>query len=129
MSSEKNTQETNTDPAEVMGMKPNTYCMLLHLSQLTSFISGGLGIIAPIVMWVIAKDKSPLVDAHGKNVMNWLISALIYGLISLVLIIVGIGILLLIALVILDIVFAIIGALKANEGVVWKYPLSIPFFK
>jgi uncharacterized Tic20 family protein len=40
-----------------------------------------------------------------------------------------IGILLVPVLVVLNIVFPIIGGLKANEGVVWKYPLSIPFFK
>ncbi|MFV0391752.1 MAG: DUF4870 domain-containing protein [Paludibacteraceae bacterium] len=29
----------------------------------------------------------------------------------------------------MDIIFTIIGALKANDGVVWNYPLSIKFFK
>jgi len=39
-----------------------------------------------------------------------------------------IGIPLLIALAILAIVFPIVAAIKANNGQVWKYPLSIPFF-
>jgi uncharacterized Tic20 family protein len=34
-----------------------------------------------------------------------------------------------VALVIIGIVFPIIGGIKANNGEVWKYPLSIPFFK
>ncbi len=34
-----------------------------------------------------------------------------------------------IALLVMELVTTIIGALKANEGVVYKYPMSIPFIK
>jgi len=104
--------------------------MLLHLSQLLALMTGGLGIVAPIVMWAIAKDKSPQVDRHGKIVLNWIISCLIYGAVSVILIAVIIGALLLIVLGILAIVFPIIGAMKANnDGTAWDYPLSIKFFR
>jgi uncharacterized Tic20 family protein len=46
-----------------------------------------------------------------------------------ILILAIIGIPLLIALMVLMVVFPIIGAVKANDGKVWKYPLSIPFLK
>jgi len=129
---EMNLSEVNSREADVMGMKPNTYCMLLHLSQLLSCMSASvpfLGLIAPIVLWVIAKDKNAQVDQHGKIAMNWQISCLIYYAVSAVLIIAIIGVFLLPVVIVLGIVFPIIGAVKANEGTVWKYPLSIPFFK
>jgi uncharacterized Tic20 family protein len=40
-----------------------------------------------------------------------------------------VGILLLIALGIVAIVFPIIGAVKANNGELWEYPLTIKFLK
>jgi uncharacterized Tic20 family protein len=157
MTSDTNTPETsvpntNFPNTDVFGMKPNSYCMLLHLSQLLNFLSGGfpfLGIIVPIVLWMIGKDKSPQVDQHGKIVLNWLISLFIYAAIGMAIAVVlsiftiaiaigtgfpmPIGFILfgpIVLLVwILMAVFPIIGAVKANEGTAWKYPLSIPFFK
>ena len=40
-----------------------------------------------------------------------------------------VGFLTMFALVLVSIIFPIIGAIKASEGEVWPYPLSIPIFK
>jgi uncharacterized Tic20 family protein len=77
----------------------------------------------------VKKDELPGIDVHGKNVANWILSKIIYAVISLILVLAIIGIPLLIALGVISIIFPIIGAIKANNGEVWKYPLSIPFFK
>ncbi len=114
-------------PLQLWGMNENTYGMLLHLSQLLSF--SGAGIAVPIIMWAVNKDKSGTVDRHGKNVLNWLISELIYAIGCAVLCLVLIGIPLAVALVVIGIVFPIIGAVKANNGDEWKYPMSIAFLK
>ena len=66
---------------------------------------------------------------HAKAALNWQFSALIYTIISFVLIIVLIGIVLLVVIGVLNLVFSIIAAVKAGNGEVWKYPLSIKFFK
>jgi uncharacterized Tic20 family protein len=58
-----------------------------------------------------------------------MISAIIYAIISMILMIVGIGFLLLAALGLVSLIFPIIGGVKASEGEVWPYPLSIKFFK
>lgn len=103
--------------------------MFLHLSQLLNFIIPFGGIIAPIVFWQIKKDEIPGLDAHGKMIANWLISAAIYGAISFVLAFVLIGFLGFIALAVMGVVFPIIGGIKANNGELWEYPLSIKFLK
>jgi uncharacterized Tic20 family protein len=103
--------------------------MLLHLSQLLVFLIPGLGLVAPVILWAINKDKDSLVDRHGKIVMNWILSWIIYVAVSVILIFVGIGMIILPVLSILGIVFPIIGGVKANDGIEWKYPLCIPFFK
>ena len=108
------------------GMDEKTYCTLMHLSQLLTF--SGLGIIAPIVMWVLSKDQSDVTRRHGAAMMNWLISSLIYGVVAGVLVMVFVGFFLLLVLAVLQLVFPIIAALKAKDGIVWSYPLAIKFF-
>lgn len=103
--------------------------MFLHLSQLLNFLIPFGGIIAPIVLWQMKKDEMPALDAHGKMVTNWLISAMIYGIVSAVLSIILVGFLLLLALGIMTVVFPIIGGIKANNGELWEYPLTIKFLK
>jgi len=152
MSSEINTPDTPAMDTDIFGMKPNTYCMLLHFSQFLVSMFPPFGLAAPIIMWIVAKNKSPQVVLHGKIIANWLISVLIYlavgfGVFFLELVVVFgypevnfvFGILLTIlayialiggALVmLLALIFPIIGGMRANQGVAWKYPLSIPFFK
>lgn len=111
------------------GMELNTFCMLLHLSQFAGAIIPGAGLALPIIMWATNKDDFPVIDQHGKIIFNWMLSALIYSAVSGILIIIVIGFLGLIAVGICSIVFAIIGALKANSGEMWEYPLCIRFFK
>lgn len=105
------------------------WAMILHLSTLAGFIAVGAGFIAPILIWQIKKTDYPELDAHGKIVANWLISYVIYFAICFVAVSVFIGFILLPILGVLGIVFPIVGAIKANNGEVWKYPLSIPFFR
>lgn len=107
----------------------NQWAMFIHLSQLASMAVPGAGVILPIVLWQIKKDEMPDIDAHGKNVANWIISLLIYLFVSGLLCFVFIGFLLLPVLVILSILFPILGGLKANNGEVWKYPMAISFLK
>ena len=103
--------------------------MFLHLSQLAGLIVPFAGIVVPVVIWQTQKDKIPALDAHGKMVTNWMISALIYSAVSVILMFVLVGFLTMLAVIIMAIVFPIIGAVKANNGELWEYPLTIKFLK
>jgi uncharacterized Tic20 family protein len=111
------------------GMEQKTFLLLMHLSQLTNFIIPFGGLILPLVMWTTNKDKSTEIDQHGKVILNWVLSAIIYSVICFILTLVLIGALGFIILGIVNLVFIVIGAIKANEGVLWEYPASIKFFK
>ena len=111
------------------GLEKNTYLMLMHLSQLAGFFIPGAGFILPIVMWATNKDQCAEIDMHGKVILNWMISAIIYSVVLFILVFIIIGIFGFFVLLILDIVFVVVGAVHANEGKLWKYPLSIQFFK
>jgi len=103
--------------------------LFLHLSQLASLIIPVAGIVVPIVIWQTQKDKIPALDSHGKMVANWMLSELIYACISVVLMFVLVGFLTILAVMVMGIVFPIIGAIKANNGELWEYPLTIKFLK
>lgn len=109
-------------------MYVSTYCMAIHLTLLIP----GLGFIAPVLLWIANKDRSEAVDRHGKNAINWLCSVFVYVLLAFVLIFMSplkIPHNAFFLLPIVNIVFPLIAAAKANEGIEWKYPLSIPFFR
>lgn len=103
--------------------------MFLHLSQLINIVIPLGGIIVPIVIWQMKKDEIPALDAHGKMVVNWLISSFIYMVISGILMLVLIGFLTFLAVVVLGVVFPIMGGIKANNGEFFDYPLTIKFLK
>jgi uncharacterized protein len=105
------------------------WAFLLHISILGGLVMPPAALIAPIVIWQLKKDELPDIDAHGKNAVNWIISAAIYAIVSVLLVLVIIGIPMLMALGAAGVAFPIIAAIKANRGELWKYPLSITFLK
>ena len=105
-----------------------TYGMLCHLLAFSTFIVPFGNILGPLVMWLIKKDSSPYVDANGKEALNFQISIMIYLVASGVLMLILIGFILALAVFVFWIVAVIIACVKANEGVVYRYPLTIRFF-
>lgn len=103
--------------------------MFLHLSALTGLFTGIGFWLGPLLIWLIKKDQMPAIDPHGKAAMNWVISSFLLTVIGGILMCVFVGIFVLIAVGILSIVFPIIAGLKANEGILWKYPLTYEFLK
>lgn len=104
--------------------------MLAHLASLSGFIGIPFGgILGPLIIWMIKKNEFPFVDKQGKEALNFQISLIIYGLVSALLIFIFVGIILLIAVLIFDLVFVIIAAIKANKGESVRYPLTIRFIK
>ena len=111
-------------PVKSPEQEEKMWAMILHLSQLANYIAPIAGIVAPIVIWQIKKEEFPSIDAHGKNIVNWMINAFIAACICVPLVFIVIGIPLLVAISIAHVVFAVIGALKANDGTVWEYPCT-----
>ena len=102
------------------------YLVLLHLSLLSGFVIPLAGIIAPIILWQMKKED-PLIDRHGREIVNWLIFVFIAAVVFGLLVLLFIGIPLLILLGIAAIVCPIIGAVKATNGEFYSYPMFIRF--
>ena len=119
--------ETN----EELNKNARMWAMFCHLAGLAAYIVPVVisGIIAPLIVWQIKKDEHPFIDEHGKEAVNFQISILLYSLISIPFIFICIGIAMLVAVGIYDIVFLLIAAVKANNGQRYRYPLCIRFIK
>ena len=113
-------------------IKARQWGMIIHLSIMAGYLVPFAGFVVPVLLWQLIKHEHALLDAHGKNVANWLLSLLVYAAVAWMMIftligmVIGIPALLLLAL--LNVVFAIVGGIKANDGVVWAYPFTIRFF-
>lgn len=112
-------------------MKENKQLLVLtHLSQLLDFVTGIGGFIVPLVLWLTKKDEIIGMDLHGKAIINFRISIFIYILLCIPLILlIGLGILGIIAVVVFSFIFPIINAIKASNNQAPNYPFSITFIK
>ena len=96
-----------------------------------------LGFLGSLIIWLMKKDESQFVDDQGKEALNfqltWLIayivSCVLWGIIIIVTC--GIGAFLPIPLIVicLQVIFGIVGAMKASNGELYRYPITIRMIK
>ena len=117
---------TVSPPASVMpSAEERQWAMFAHLAAFAGLVVPFGSILGPLVIWLIKKDTMPFVNDQGKEALNFNITVAIAVVVGWVLIFVLIGFVLLPALVITWIVFVIIGTIKANEGVSYRYPFTL----
>lgn len=114
-----------------------TWALLLNLAAVAGvLLSGGLlGLVAVLVIWLIFRSRSALIDFHGKQQVNLAISVVVATIAAIV---IGIATLfvgffvtlpLLAAYGVWTVVGSIIAAVKANQGEYYRIALVIPFVK
>lgn len=84
--------------------------------------TGPLALAIPIVLWVWRKEKSPFLDDHGREAINFVISQVI---LSLGLAITGVGVILLPVIWIVGLVSVIRATAAAWSGEYFRYPITI----
>jgi uncharacterized Tic20 family protein len=133
-------------------MDTNSFCMLMHLSQFASSVFPLAGIIMPIVMWQQFKKDSSVIHENGKQIMNFMLTTFLVGIVFTLGIVavvmtlftnaasdqspalfsaMGLITILIFAagFSIAYVVFIILAAIKAYHGHVGKYPLTIRFIR
>ena len=98
-----------------------TVAMLAHL---ITFVSSFL---SPLVIYLVKKDESAFVADQAKEVLNFHFSALIYAIVAALSCFILIGFVLVPALAVFFFVVTIVGAVRAYEGTMFRYPLCIRF--
>ena len=116
---------------QVQSSDERTWALIGHLSAFTAFITGIGCIVGPLVVWLIKRDTLPFAADQAKEALNFNITLAIAFAILVVFSIVTLGIGLLLAwpigalLFIAWIVLTIIAAIKANEGIAYRYPFTL----
>lgn len=102
-----------------------TMAMLAHLLGILT------GFVGPLVIWLINKDKpdAAFVNDQAKEALNFQITIAIAYLAGMILSIILIGIFICMAAWIASLVFSILGGMKANEGVAYRYPFALRLIK
>ncbi len=100
---------------------------LMILCHLSTFL--GAAFLLPFIVWLVKRKDPDMVAAHAAEALNFHLSLLIYALCLIPLCWVLIGIPLLIAMGLASVVLAIIAALRASDGMLYRYPLTIRMVK
>ncbi len=96
---------------------------------MAAHLLGIVGFIGPLIIWLVKKDESEFVSDQAKEALNWEITMLIGYVVASVTTFAIIGCVLMPAVIIVDLIFNIIGGMKANEGVRYRYPFAIRLIK
>ncbi len=110
-----------------------------HLAALiaacvTSWFAGIAGAVAALVVWLVVRDRYSFAAVHAKEALNFNFSMFLYAVASVVLVVFTLGLGLLIAvplwicLAIAWVVFTIVATVKAYDGEIYRYPLTIRLF-
>ncbi len=103
------------------------WATLMHLGGFSGIWWGPLSVLVPLVMWLMKRDESPFIDDHGKEAINFQLSIWLWVLVSVVLILCGIGIIMLFVIPVFSAVMMIINAIHANKGEYIRYPVTVRF--
>ena len=117
------------DHSAMSSSEERTWSILVHAAAFAGAIVPFGMILGPLLVWIIKKPESPLVDRHGRAALNFQISMLIYIFVAILLVFVVIGIFVLIALGIFWFVMVLVATIRAADGRDPGYVLSIEFLK
>lgn len=127
-------------PSGTPAQEERQWAMFAHLSALlggllTSAIGGWGFFLGPLVIWLMKKDSMPFVADQAKEALNFniTVSAIFLVLLVLSLLTLGIGFLITVPIMLVvglaALVLIIMAAIKANEGVAYRYPFAIRLIK
>jgi uncharacterized protein len=111
-----------------------TYALFTHLTLLLVLVPI-IPVLPPLIMWLIKRDRSPFVDAHGKEAVNFSISLVLYAIgVSIAIFVLapltcGAALLVLwpayLAVWVLGAYGMVMAVLAAKAGRLYRYPLTI----
>src|SRR5918997_1656712 len=118
-------------PAGGPPLPPDQERLWAMLAHLLSYVAAYLFLefVAPLVVLLVFGPRSAYVRAHAVESLNFNLTWLLYGIVGVILAFVLIGIPILIALGIAYLVLVVIASVRANNGEVFRYPLTIRFIR
>ncbi len=118
--------EAHAAPPVCVPREARKWAVICHIASLAGLLGNGLGfVLGPLIAWLIKRDDHPYIDQQGKESLNFQLTMLLALMASGVLCLVVIGFLLLPVVLLLMIIFPIVGAVRANRGENFRYPLTL----
>jgi len=93
------------------------------LSHLSFFL--GVPFLLPLVVYLVMRKDSDYVAENAREALNFHITVLIYSICCLPLTVIIIGVPLLIVIAISSLILAVVAAVKASDGLCYRYPLTL----
>lgn len=113
---------------EVLVREDRNALVIAHLSQYLDYITGVGGLIVPLVLWLTLRDSVIGMNEHGKSIINFQLTLILYVIIGIPSILLfGLGIVLLIFTGILSFIMPIVNAVRASHGEAPSYFGTIRF--
>lgn len=118
-------------PPGYANAEEKTWALVAHFGGAAGmlFLGGWLGWVAPLIAILAKGNQSPTVRAHAVAAFNFQLLWSIVGLVSWALVCVVIGFLGLVLAIAMGVIFGIVAGIKANEGQLYQYPMSVRFMK
>ncbi len=120
-------------PASYANNDEKTWALVAHFGGAAGVIVGGglLGWVAPLIAMMTRGQQSPTVRAHAVAALNFQITWTIASVLAWVVTVITCGILFFVPMLVwlVPLIFGIIGGIKANEGVLYRYPMTYNFIK
>ncbi|MCU1471265.1 MAG: hypothetical protein JWQ39_2414 [Glaciihabitans sp.] len=82
-----------------------------------------------LIGYLVAKDRGAFIREHARQALNFHITMAIAVLIGFLLTIILVGFLIIAAIAVVILIFSILAAVAANNGQLFRYPLSYEFIK
>ncbi|WP_426143740.1 DUF4870 domain-containing protein [Pseudomonas sp. DWP3-1-2] len=100
------------------------WAMFCHFAAFFGLIFPFGNVLGPLIIWQIKKEADPFIDAQGKEALNFQITVSIAAMICMLLMVVIIGFPLMVLVGVGALVLTIIGGMKANDGLPYRYPFT-----
>lgn len=125
--SHQRTYDAPSSGAPPLSSSANAWALACHLAGLADFFNVfiGIGILVPLVIWLLKREDHPYIDAQGKEAVNFQINVAIWTLVAMALSCCLIGIPILFLLPIVETVLVILAAVETASGRPFRYPLTI----
>jgi uncharacterized protein len=98
------------------------------LSHLLAIVPG-IGILGPLVIYLLKRGQSSFVEENAKESLNFQITVILAFIISGILMVVWIGFILMAVLGVAELVLVIIATIRASENKIYRYPFNLRLIK
>jgi uncharacterized Tic20 family protein len=116
-------------PEEYPLFSPTSDDRLLGLLSHLLAIVPGVGILGPLVIYLIKRGQSSFVEENAKESLNFQITMILAFIISGILMVVWIGFILLAILGVAEVVLVIVATIRASENKIYRYPFNLRLIK